>query len=111
MTTENINEKNADAMFEAILKLKNTDECRMFFKDVCTPKEMTAMAQRYAVAKMLDEEATYVEIVEETGASTATISRVKRSLVDGLGYEIVFRRLNETRGRKKKLNPKAASDE
>ena len=102
MPSIKITEENASAMFEAILKLKSPEECRMFFKDVCTPKELAAMAQRYSVAKMLDEDAKYAEIVQTTGASTATISRVKRSIEDGKGYEIVFRRLNETRGRKKK---------
>ena len=104
MSNLNTVEENAKSMFEAILKLRDESECEKFFKDVCTTKELAAMAQRYAVAKMLDENAKYAEIVEKTGASTATVSRVKRSIEDGSGYEIVFRRLKETRGRKKKTD-------
>lgn len=94
--------ENSKSMFDAILKLKTSEECELLFKDMCTSKELAAIAQRYMVAKMLDDEATYAEIVLATGASTATISRVKRSLEDGEGYRVVFTRLNETRGRKKK---------
>ena len=94
-------EENASAMYEAILKLKDTSECAKLFKDMCTGQELAAIGQRYAVAKLLSENAKYAEIVEKTGASTATISRVKRSMEDGEGYEIVFSRLKETRGRKK----------
>ena len=95
-------EKNTGQMYQAILKLNNEEECDNLFKDMCTIQELAAIAQRYTVAKMLNENAKYVEIVEATGASSATISRVKRSLENGKGYEIVFRRLNETRGRKKR---------
>lgn len=102
MSSNDYVKENARSMFEAILKLKNVEECELLFKDMCTDKELAAIAQRYMVAKMLDDEATYAEIVTATGASTATISRVKRSLESGEGYEIVFTRLNETRGRKKK---------
>lgn len=97
-------EENAASMYNAILKLKDPSECAKLFKDMCTNQELAAIAQRYAVAKLLNENAKYAEIVERTGASTATISRVKRSLENGEGYEIVFTRLNETRGRKKKTD-------
>ena len=82
-------EKNnsTDQLFEAILTLKNKEECYKFFSDACTPKEIQAIAQRYTVGKMLYNKAVYSEIIEATGASTATISRVsplyKRGLQNG----------------------------
>lgn len=82
--------------FDAILTLGNKEECYKFFEDVCTVKELTAIAQRFEVAKMLREERTYLDIAKETGASTATISRVNRSLNYGNeGYDMVFERMNE----------------
>lgn len=102
MPSKDYVKENAQNMYEAILKLKSVEECELLFKDMCTGKELAAIAQRYMVAKMLDDEATYAAIVDATGASTATISRVKRSLEDGEGYGIVFSRLNEKRGRKKR---------
>ena len=86
-------------MFKAILTLKNEEECFAFFEDVCTVNELLTLAQRYEVAKMLTEGHTYLEVAEETGASTATISRVNRSLNygGGKGYEIVFGRLKGDR--------------
>ena len=86
--------KDVDALFEAILQLKNLDECRAFFKDLCTYQELNAMAQRMHVAKMLYTRHVFTDIVAETGASTATISRVNRTIKDGEdGYKIVFERL------------------
>ena len=67
-------------MFDAILTLKTPDECYKFFEDVCTINELLSLSQRYEVAKMLREGQTYLEIADRTGASTATISRVNRSL-------------------------------
>ncbi len=81
-------------LFEAILTLKNLEECFIFFEDVCTINELLSFSQRYEVAKMLREKKTYIEIAEQTGASTATISRVNRSLNYGNdGYDMVFERL------------------
>ncbi len=78
----------------AILTLKNPEECYKFFEDVCTINELLSLSQRYEVAKMLREGKTYLEIAEKTGASTATISRVNRSLNYGSdGYDMVFSRL------------------
>lgn len=71
--------------FDAVLSLESKEECYQFFEDVCTVKELTAIAQRVEVAKMLREERTYLDIAKETGASTATISRVNRSLNYGTG--------------------------
>ena len=83
-----------DQLFEAILCLKNKEECYTFFEDVCTINELLSLSQRYEVAKMLREGKTYLEIADKTGASTATISRVNRSLNYGSdGYDMVFERL------------------
>ncbi|MFC2283703.1 MAG: YerC/YecD family TrpR-related protein, partial [Lachnoanaerobaculum saburreum] len=76
------------------LTLNNKEELYTFFEDVCTVNELLSLSQRYEVAKMLREKKTYLEIAEETGASTATISRVNRSLNYGNdGYDLVFKRL------------------
>lgn len=83
-------------LFDAILTLENVDECFNFFEDVCTVNEVLSIAQRFAVARMLKENKTYLEVAKETGASTATISRVNRSLNYGNdGYEMVFSRLKK----------------
>ena len=83
-------------LFQAILTLKSPEECYIFFEDVCTINELLSLSQRYEVAKMLREGKTYLEIAEKTGASTATISRVNRSLNYGNdGYDMVFARLEE----------------
>lgn len=83
-----------DHLFQAILTLKSTEECYLFFEDVCTVNELLSLSQRYEVAKMLREGSTYLEIADRTGASTATISRVNRSLNYGSdGYDMVFERL------------------
>lgn len=85
-----------DSLFRAILTLKNEEECYAFFEDVCTVNELLSFAQRYEVAMMLREGKTYLEIAEKTGASTATISRVNRSLNFGNdGYDMTFKRLKE----------------
>lgn len=90
---KNIKDKYTDEMFEGILRLKNVDDCYKFFSDLCTPREIKSMAQRFTVAKMLIEKRVYSDIVNETGASTATISRVNRSLESGNeGYDLVFDR-------------------
>ena len=85
-----------DHLFEAILTLKTPEECYAFFEDVCTVKEVQSIAQRFAVAKLLKDGKTYAEVANETGASTATISRVNRSLNYGnASYDKVFARLEE----------------
>ncbi len=91
-----IKDHNLDQLFEAILTLENVDECYAFFEDLCTVPELKAMSQRYVVATMLNDKRVYSDIVSETGASTATISRVNRSLIYGCdGYEMVFERLKK----------------
>ena len=85
-----------DYLFDAILSLENREECYTFFEDVCTVNELLSLSQRFEVAKMLWEQKTYLDIAEKTGASTATISRVNRSLNYGNdGYDMVFSRLNQ----------------
>lgn len=84
-----------DHLFQAILTLKDINECYIFFEDVCTINELLSLSQRYEVARMLRSKKTYLEIAEKTGASTATISRVNRSLNYGNdGYDMVFERLD-----------------
>ena len=83
-------------LFDAILSLQNKEECYTFFEDVCTVNELLSLSQRFEVAKMLRDQKTYLDIAEKTGASTATISRVNRSLNYGNdGYDMVFSRLQD----------------
>ncbi len=83
-----------DHLFQAILCLNSTEECYDFFEDLCTVNELLSLSQRFEVASMLRSHNTYLEIAEKTGASTATISRVNRSLNYGNdGYELVLERL------------------
>lgn len=82
-----------DELFQGILSLSSVEECYNFFEDLCTITELRAMAQRFQVAKMLDEGQIYSDIVKETGASTATISRVNKCLIYGTdGYRMVLDR-------------------
>lgn len=83
-----------DELFDAILSLKTKEECYKFFEDLCTVKEIQSFSQRLEVAKLLTQKKTYSEIENKTGASTATISRVNRSLNYGAGgYKIVLERM------------------
>ena len=84
----------SDELYKAILTLKTVDECKMFFVDLCTVTELQAIEQRYQVATYLSQGMIYNDILEKTGASSATISRVNRSLQYGKGgYAVVFERL------------------
>lgn len=88
--------ENTDFLVKCIMQLKTEEECYDFFEDLCTLNEFHSMAQRCVVAKMLTEKKIYNDIVAETGASTATISRVNRSLQYGAdGYDTVFGRLEK----------------
>lgn len=88
------NNPEIDRLFDAILLLKTRKECYRFFEDICTIGEVKSMAQRLQVAQMLKQGCTYIDIVEQTGASTATISRVKRFLDYGAdGYNMILERL------------------
>ena len=89
--SKKIRTEAVDQLFEAILCLKDKEECYTFFEDVCTINELLSLSQRFEVAKMLREERTYLEISEKTGASTATISRVNRCLTYGAGgYQLIL---------------------
>lgn len=91
-----IKDSNVDFLLEAILNLQTLEECYDFFEDLCTVTEIKAFAQRIVVAKMLRDKKVYSDIVSETGASTATISRVNRSLQYGCnGYEEIFKRMDK----------------
>ena len=93
---DKLRDQNTDLLFEAILTLRDKEECYSFFEDICTVKEIKSIAQRFVVAKMLTEKRVYSDIVNETGASTATISRVNRSLNYGNdGYQLVFARMQK----------------
>ncbi len=85
-----------DHLFDGILHLHSKEECYSFFEDLCTVNELLSLSQRFEVAAMLREHRTYLDIAEKTGASTATISRVNRSLNYGNGgYDLVFGRQHE----------------
>lgn len=94
--SKQIRTEAVEHLFEAVLQLKDKEECFRFFEDVCTVNELLSLSQRFEVARMLTQNKTYLEIAEQTGASTATISRVNRSLNYGNdGYQMVFKRLEE----------------
>jgi len=94
MMGKDIRTPAVDLFFEGVLSLENKEECYQFFEDICTIKELTAIAQRFEVAKMLRDEKTYIDIAKKTGASTATISRVNRSLNYGNeSYDMLFERM------------------
>lgn len=91
-----IRDKNVDELLQAILSIENLEECYNFFEDLCTATELKAISQRFIVAKMLRQHKVYSEIVAETGASTATISRVNRSLTYGSdGYNTILSRMEK----------------
>ncbi len=86
-----------DRLFDAVLCLQTREECYSFFEDLCTVNELLSLSQRFDVAAMLKNGKTYLEIAEKTGASTATISRVNRSLNYGNdGYEMILERLKQS---------------
>ena len=95
MTYESkLKSKEMDHLFEAILKLKTVEECYRFFDDLCTIGELQALSQRLEVAIQLSKGITYHEIAEDTGASTATISRINKCLTYGAeGYQLILDRM------------------
>ncbi len=98
-----------DALFQAVLRLRTVEECYRFFEDLCTVGELKALAQRFAVARMLDDGRTYQEIEARTGASSATISRVRRFLAYGAdGYALVLGRLARGVDRARRRRPRPA---
>ena len=102
---DKLKSKEVEQLFEAILSLNDVKECYDFFEDLCTVTELKAISQRIVVAHMLSQKRVYSDIVRETGASTATISRVNRSLNYGCdGYEKIFARIDQA------VTEKGASD-
>ena len=94
-----LKDANVEYLYRAVLSLQNIEECDRFFDDLCTVQELKALSQRLQVAKMLSDHRVYSDIVQATGASTATISRVNRSLNYGAdGYDIIFQRLDQEDG-------------
>ena len=92
-----LKDQNTDLLFSAVLQLRTPEECYQFFEDLCTVSEIKILSQRIAVAKMLREKKVYSDIVASTGASTATISRVNRSLIYGCdAYDMVFSRMEKS---------------
>ena len=105
--SKKIRTEAVDHLFEAILSLKDKEECYTFFQDVCTINEILSLSQRFEVAHMLRQSRTYLDIAEKTGASTATISRVNRSLNYGNdGYDMVFKRMEEKKEQNRSLDQK-----
>ena len=104
--SKKIRTEAVDYLFQGILSLEDKEECYTFFEDICTINELLSLSQRFEVAKMLREHKTYLEIAEKTGASTATISRVNRSLNYGNdGYDMVFERIGLGSQRNRTLCP------
>lgn len=92
-----LDKPSSDTLYRAIISLRDEDECRRFLQDLCTVSELKAMEQRMEVAMLLDDNLIYSEILERTGASSATISRVNRCLHYGSdGYRTIIPRLKET---------------
>ena len=96
MEISKLKDENMDNFFKAVLTMKTLDDCYKFFEDIYTVNELKSISQRFAVAKMLNEKRVYTDIVAKTGASTATIRRVNRTLNYGAdGYKLVFERLSD----------------
>ena len=94
--SKSLRDEQTDRLFQGMLKLETVEECYRFFEDLCTISEIKAMAQRFEVAVMLDDQRVYTEIAQETGASSDTISRVNKCLLYGEdGYRLVLKRLKE----------------
>ena len=93
---KNLHTEAVDRLFQAVLNLKDLEECYNFFEDICTIKEIQDISQRLEVAELLSQNISYLEISKKTGASTATISRVNKCLIYGNdGYKTALERLKE----------------
>ena len=89
-----VSEKHIESLYETILKIKTVEDCKLFFEDVCTYKEVEQMAQRIAAAKLLLEGKTYEEVIKETDISSATLSRVSKCVKYGNGYRKILNEQN-----------------
>lgn len=96
MAIKGLNDESIEFLYDAVLELRDKEEATKFFEDLCTVNELKSLSQRIVVAKMLTQHCVYSDIVAKTGASTATISRVNRSLSYGAGgYDDIFERLEK----------------
>ncbi len=93
---KSMHNQETEALYKAILSLKTIEECEKFFKDICTIKELEALSLRFLVAQQLDKGKNYNDVSRDTGASSATISRVNKCLNYSDGYRIVLDRLKES---------------
>lgn len=93
---KSMHNQETEALYKAILSLKTTEECEKFFKDICTIKELEALSLRFLVAQQLDKGRNYNDVSRDTGASSATISRVNKCINYSDGYRIVLDRLKES---------------
>jgi TrpR-related protein YerC/YecD len=93
-------------LFKAISELESAHECQKFLEDLCTPTELDAMSDRWAVAKLLSQEIPYRKIYEQTGTSTATVTRVARALSEGAGYQILLNRKAQSKSKSINTNKK-----
>ncbi len=99
---KNTDQPRNDDLYKAVMELRSLDECKRFFDDLCSISELRAMEQRFQVAELLHQGMIYNDILEKTGASSATISRVNRSLRYGNdGYTVLFQRMEEKENRNK----------
>ncbi len=93
-------DKSIQSLFEAVLELRDINECRRFFSDLCTPSELCSLSDRWRVARLIQEGVPYRSIYEQTGVSTATVTRVARALAHGdEGYRIVLGRVGGAKAR------------
>ncbi len=95
MYKQKVDEKDLEELYQAMLTLKDKEEFHAFFEDLCTVDELKSLAQRWQVVQMLFEKNKYNEIMQETGASSTTISRVKKSLDYGDGYLMALKRIDK----------------
>lgn len=98
MYKKGVTDSDLEELFKAVLSLENKEECKAFFEDLCTIEEIKLMAQRWHVARLLKDNAKYLDVQELTGASSATVSRVKKCLEYGKGYSLVFKKEIDKKG-------------
>lgn len=104
-----VRKERIKAMYEAILEIQTVEECEQFFEDLCSATELSAMEQRFAVADLLMQNTVYLDILEKTKASTATISRVNRSMLNG-GTGCLVKMIERMKERKERENKETGTD-